>query len=67
MKVGDLVVYNLGPRAAAPGDEKAENVAIVVKERIIACNGHGPRNFLIYYPHHNEHLNGWEDEYRVIS
>ena len=71
MKVGDLIVYNLEP--VMPGDEKGEMVAIVVAEskgttRSCNCGHHrGSRNFRIYYPHYNDFLNGWEDDYRVIS
>ena len=62
MKVGDLVVYNLDP--AMPGDEDPKDIAIVVNDR---DRPSGSRSFRIYYPHYKDYLNGWEDEYRVIS
>ena len=65
MKVGDLVVYNLDP--AMPGDENPKDVAIVVAQRQGMHSAHARALFRIYYPHHDDYLNGWEDEYRVIS
>mgnify|MGYP005818967005 CR=1 FL=1 len=64
MKVGDLVVYNLGASMKPLGDYK--DVAIVVAERVVR-KSLDIRNFRIYYPYYKEYLNGWEDEYRVIS
>ena len=65
MQVGDLVVYNLDP--AMPGDENPKDVAIVVAERHKSGHRYALRNFRVYYPHYNDYLNGWEDEFRVIS
>jgi len=64
MKVGDLVMYNLGPDGAP--EENHKDVAIVVAERT-PDEYFGVRNFRMYYPHYNDYLNGWEDEFRVIS
>ena len=63
MKVGDLVMYNLGPLSDL---EESKDVAIVVCERIVK-KSLGVRSFLLYYPHYNDWINGWEDEYRVHS
>ena len=62
MKVGDLVMYNLGPATYC---DDYKDVAIVVAER--GVESRGIRNFRVYYPHYNDYLNGWEDEFRVIS
>ena len=64
MKVGDLVMYNLGPATYC---DDYKDVAIIVAEHLAPHWCSHRRNFRIYYPHYNDFLNGWEDEYRVIS
>jgi hypothetical protein len=59
MKVGDLVVYNLGPKTDDP-----KQWGVVLSERPPAA---GSRVFRIYFPHFDEHLNGWEEEYKVVN
>jgi hypothetical protein len=65
MKVGDLVVYNLGPYM--PGEEAYKDVAVVTAclNPLRSCGS--VRKFRFYYPHYNNFLIGWEDAYRVIS
>ena len=64
MKVGDLVMYNLGPLARSDGPKE---VAVVVTDRGITKVDPVIRSFLIFYPHYNQYIVGWEDEYRVHS
>ena len=63
MKVGDLVMYNLGPLARSDGPKE---VAVVVADRK-SQKSMGIRSFLMFYPHYNDYVIGWEDEYRVHS
>jgi hypothetical protein len=63
MKVGDLVMYNLGPLSDL---EESKDVAVVVADRG-AKKSLGIRSFLMFYPHYNDYVIGWEDEYRVHS
>lgn len=58
MKVGDVVVFR-GPKMDDP-----KQFAIVLSEKDPAA---GSRVFRIYFPHFDEHLNGWEEEYKVVS
>ena len=65
MKVGDLVVYNFVP--GAPGLlEEPKDVAVVVAARR-RLQSSGVHSFLMFYPHYNDYVIGWEDEYRVYS
>ena len=58
MKVGDMVVF-IGPKMNDP-----KQFAIVLSERTLRG---GPSRFRIYFPHFDEYLNGWEEEYKVVS
>ena len=65
MKVGNLVMYNLG---SMPDSQGYKDIAIVVKKRTNAAKESvGIRSYLVYFPHYNEWLNVWEHEYRVVS
>jgi hypothetical protein len=63
VKVGDLVMYGLGSLSDL---EELKDVAVVVADRH-AKKSLGIRSFLMFYPHYNEYVVGWEDEYRVCS
>jgi hypothetical protein len=63
MKVGDLVMYNLGPLSDSDGPKE---VAVVVADRGIGLDT-DIRSFLMFYPHYHDYVIGWEDEYRVHS
>lgn len=58
MKVGDVVVFK-GPKMDDP-----KQFGIVLSEKAPAA---GSRVFSIYFPHFDERLNGWEEEYKVVS
>ena len=59
MKVGDLVVF-IGPKMDDP-----KQFGIVLSEHTPSAGR--MRVLRIYLPHFDEHLNGWEEEYRVVS
>ena len=61
MKVGDLIVY----RNPISSRQHLELPAIVVAENISFQEG--VKNFRIYYPHYDEWLNAWAEEFEVIS
>jgi len=60
VKVGDLVLYR--PDYGSGDDYPA----LVVRHRLCDINTR-KNSFLLYYPSHNDWINGWEDEYVVIT
>lgn len=62
MKVGDLIVY----RNPISSRQHLELPAIVVNERV-SKNIPSKKSFRIYYPHDDEWLNAWAEDFEVIS
>ena len=71
MKGGDLVVFSGSELAPQPDKKDFRQIGVVLLERSPRNNPHwepnGIRNYCIYFPHFDEHVNGWSDEYKVIS